>query len=315
MRIIDLHCDTLTECEKQGLTLQNDLTQLSVDRMGKDGWCQAVAVFMPDHLRGSAAVAYFDRVYAFWQAQLGQAGGRFASVQTLSRDCMARPECPALFLTVEGGSVLAGDLSRIPMLAQRGVRMLTLTWNGANELGGGQAEDTGLTPIGRQAIPLLEQHDIIVDVSHLGDRGFWQVAELARRPFAASHSNARAVCPHRRNLTDDQFRAIVEAEGVVGLNFCEYFITKAGRTPTPQDFLAHVEHFVSLGGENHLALGSDYDGAPLPPWLDRSEKLDSALSLMINLGLSQKLAQKICYENARAFFARYEASAAGRNHI
>jgi len=314
MRIIDLHCDTLTECEKRGLTLLNDQTQLAFDRLGRDGWCQAAAVFMPDTLRGSQAVEYFDRVYAYWLAQKDACCGKFVEAKTLSKDCTPDPKCPAAFLTVEGGSVLAGDLSRIAMLARRGVRMLTLTWNGANELGGGQAEDIGLTPIGRQAIPLLEQHSIIVDVSHLGDKGFWEVAGLARRPFVASHSNSRAVCGHPRNLTDDQFRAIVQAGGLVGLNFCTYFISEDGRDPSPGKLVEHIRRFVSLGGEDHIALGSDYDGAPIPDWMDRSEKLDCAIALMIKSGLEPALAEKICYKNARAFFARYEAAAAGRNH-
>jgi len=279
--------------------------------MGKDGWCQATAVFMPDTLRGAAAVEYFDRVYAYWLKQQEMWKGRMTVAQNLAKDCMADPELPAAFLTVEGGSVLAGDLDRIGLLAGRGVRMLTLTWNGANELGGGQAEDIGLTTLGRQAVPLLEKHNIIVDVSHLGDKGFWEVAELAKRPFVASHSNSRTVCGHRRNLTDEQFRAIVRAGGIVGLNFCNYFISDLGPTQPVECLLEHIRHFVSLGGADHIALGSDYDGAPLPVWVDRSEKLDSAVSLMIKSGLEPALAEKICYQNARAFFARYQASAVG----
>lgn len=314
MRIIDLHCDTLTECEKRSLTLFNDQTQLAFNRLGKDGWCQAAAVFMPDTLRGKEAVEYFERVYAYWLEQRELFWGNFSEAGTLSEDCISNPCCPTAFLTVEGGSVLAGDLSRIALLAQRGVRMLTLTWNGANELGGGQAEDIGLTPFGRQAVSLLEQHSIIADVSHMGDRGFWEVVKLAKRPFVASHSNARAVCAHPRNLTDDQFKAIVAAEGLAGINFCSHFISENGRDTSPKMLLKHIYHFAELGGEDYIALGSDYDGADLPQWMDRSEKLDCAISLMIKSGLESALAEKICYKNARAFFARYEASAVGRNH-
>ena len=311
MRIIDLHCDTLTECQKRGLTLMNPQTQLAFNRLGRDGWCQAAAIFMPDHLRGAAAVEYFDLVYDYWRKQLDMWQGAVTEAKRLSGDCMADPQRPAAFLTVEGGSVLAGDLGRIPLLKQRGVRMLTLTWNAANELGGGQAEDIGLTPLGRQAIPLLEQNDIIIDVSHLGDRGFWEVAGVAKRPFVASHSNARAVCPHPRNLTDRQFQAIVKAGGAVGLNFYSDFIGQGGAGQPVEHLLEHIRRFVALGGAEHIVLGSDYDGADMPVWLDRSEKLDSAIALMIKSGLSPKLAEKICFENARAFFARYEASAVG----
>jgi membrane dipeptidase len=101
----------------------------------------------------------------------------------------------------------------------------------------------------------------------------------------------------------------------VGLNFCPYFISEEGRDPSWQKLLEHIRHFVSLGGADHIALGSDYDGTDLPPWVDRSEKLDCAIALMIKSGLEPALVEKICYKNARAFFARYEATAVGRNHI
>ncbi len=309
MKIFDLHCDTLTECHKRHLSLRNSRTQLSLDRMGRGEWRQAMAVFMPDFLRGVWADVYFDMVCRFWRRELVRHGGLVRVVDDLSSEISG--DKIELFLTVEGGSVLRGKEERIPLLARRGVRMLTLTWNGKNELGGGCLEDIGLTDFGRRAVPILEQNNIIIDISHLGDKGFWEVAELAKRPFLASHSNSRTIHDHPRNLTDRQFLAIVEAGGIVGLNFYIEFLGRGETVHMPKTLMAHINHFVALGGENHIALGSDYDGAELAFYINRSEKLEKAVQTMVKSGLDYTLAEKICHKNAEDFFRRYKNSAHG----
>ncbi len=309
MKIFDLHCDTLTECYKLGLGLCNPHTQLSLDRLSGSGWRQAMAIFIPDDMRGAEAAEYFDEVWRFWRRSMQLECNKILVIDNLSTaPCNGGIE---LFLCVEGGSVLCGELERIPLLAERGVRMLTLTWNGQNELGGGCLADTGLTEFGKSTLPQLEQNNIIIDVSHLGDKGFWQVAELAQRPFMASHSNSRAVHNNPRNLTDEQFLAIVRAGGVVGLNFYIDFLAEGMAAHSPMTLLSHITHFVALGGENHIALGSDYDGAELALYLNRSEKLEKAVRIMVKLGLDCKLAEKICHKNAEDFFRRYKNSAQG----
>lgn len=150
----------------------------------------------------------------------------------------------AAMLTVEGGSVLAGDLSRIELLSKLGVKMMTLTWNGENEIGSGNSTDHGLTPFGEEVIPEMERNRIVIDVSHLNEAGFWQAAKIAKYPMAASHSNCRAVWDHPRNLRDDQIRYIIQTGGIVGLNFYIGFIN-GQQNPKPQDLLKHVEHFWS----------------------------------------------------------------------
>ncbi|HIY07916.1 MAG TPA: dipeptidase [Firmicutes bacterium] len=307
MPIVDLHCDTLTVCQEAGVDLTCGQTQLSLDQIDRgEGWCQAFAVFIPDEYRGQAAVDYFCRNLAYFRRQLEKFPGRLVQVTTAAqiRSALEAGKAAAL-LTVEGGCVLEGKEERIPWLAEEGVRMLTLTWNGANELAGGVREDTGLTEFGRAAVPLLEDSGIVVDLSHLGDKAFDQVMEILRRPPVASHSNSRTICPHRRNLTDRQFCQIVRRGGLVGLNF---FVRFLGEDPAAVDLKTlcrHIRHFVQLGGEDHLALGSDFDGADMPPCLSQAEKLAHLGEGMLELGISRQLAEKILWKNACCFFERY----------
>ena len=164
----------------------------------------------------------------------------------------------AALLSIEGADLIDCDVHKVETVAGWGVRLLNPVWNRANSLSGTNAEEPerGLSPAGREFIRVLEEYAIYPDVSHLSDAGFWDLVHMARRPIVASHSNARAVCPHRRNLTDDQFRAIRDLGGVVGLNLYLSFVGE----PTMDALVAHVEHFLDLGGEKTLCLGGDLDG-------------------------------------------------------
>ena len=164
----------------------------------------------------------------------------------------------AALLSMEGADLIDCDVHKVETVAQWGVRLLNPVWNRANVLSGTNAEDPerGLSAKGRDFIRALEEYGIYPDVSHLSDAGFWDLVHIARRPIVASHSNARAVCPHRRNLTDDQFRAIRDSGGVVGLNLYLHFVGQ----PTMDALVAHVEHFLALDGEKTLCLGGDLDG-------------------------------------------------------
>ena len=191
MPIVDLHCDTLTVCQEAGVDLTCGQTQLSLDQIDRgEGWCQAFAVFIPDENRGQAAVDYFCRNLAYFRRQLEKFPGRLVQVTTAAqiRSALEAGKAAAL-LTVEGGCVLEGKEERIPWLAEEGVRMLTLTWNGANELAGGVGEDTGLTEFGRAAVPLLEDNGIVVDLSHVGERTSLEAIDYSSKPCIFSHSN------------------------------------------------------------------------------------------------------------------------------
>ena len=170
----------------------------------------------------------------------------------------------AAFLSVEGAEMLDCDIAKLDIAADWGVRALNLTWNFANDLSGSNCErsEQGLSARGRDFLRAMEERGILPDVSHLSDAGTWDVLRWARGPVIASHSNARALCPHRRNLTDDMFRAIRDSGGFVGLNTYLPFVGGGG---TLEDLAGHLEHFLSLDGEKTLGLGGDWDGCDAFP--------------------------------------------------
>lgn len=330
LRVFDLHCDTLDRLAFFGdasvpggfaehdagvpagrmSSLADNDAHISLARTGPYRWCQCFAAFIPDEVCGEAAWGLFERVRSVWERELERWPDRLAPVR-----CAADLEAAfaasktAGLLTVEGASFLEDDgtaETRLDALADAGVRMVTLTWNGPNALGGGNDTTDGLTALGRTAVRELERRDIVVDVSHLNDAGFKDVCDVAARPFAASHSNTRAVCGHPRNLADWQLRELADRGGIVGLNFCRDFLSDIHVDPTVDDVLRHVDHVLNVAGERVLALGSDYDGCDVPTWLDPCDRVGDLHALLARQ-FGPALADRIFFQNAHDFFERAES--------
>ena len=235
LRVFDLHCDTLDRLAFHGdpsvpggfaahdaripaarmSSLADNDAHVSLERTAGYAWCQCFAAFVPDEARGDAAWALFERVRRVWERELERCGDKLARARSMADvdAALAAGKTAGLF-TVEGASFLEDDAAaegRLDALAEAGVRMVTLTWNGRNALGSGNETADGLTGFGRSCVRELELRGIAVDVSHLNDAGFKDVCATATRPFAASHSNARAVCGHPRNLADWQLRELADA--------------------------------------------------------------------------------------------------------
>lgn len=205
----------------------------------------------------------------------------------------------AAFLSVEGAELLDCDEGKLADAREKGVRMVNLTWNFENALCGSNADGPGrgLTDRGRAFVRKMQALGMLVDVSHLSDPGFWDVAELSAQagvPFLASHSNARALCPHKRNLTDEQFTAIIKSRGVAGLNLCDKFLAPR---PTLDDAVAHIEHFLALGGAENVAIGGDWDGCDLCPGVVNVTDMGLLYERLLRLGYSETLVQNIFYYN------------------
>lgn len=184
-------------------------------------------------------------------------------------------------MALEGAEAIGCDPGRLDEAAQMGVRLITLTWNEANALGGSNLTGGGLTQQGRDFVRRCQKLGILVDVSHVSDEVFYDVCEIAEKPIVASHSNCRAICGHPRNLTDDQFRCIVSLGGFAALNFYPEFLCEDGAASV-DDLVRHYEHFCDLGGEHAVAVGADWDGVESLPadigGVDDAEKLFSALA-------------------------------------
>ena len=202
----------------------------------------------------------------------------------------------AAFLTVEGAELLGCDPERLDGAAAEGVIAINLTWNHANALSGSSAEEPerGISPLGRRFVAKMEELHILVDVSHLSEAGFWDLAELARRPFIASHSNAKSVRDHTRNLTDGQINAIIKNQGVIGLNFYEDFVG-GGR-----DFdalRAHLDRILGLGGAAHVALGGDWDGCDTIPALPSIDRIGDFYDYLLYHGYHETVVRNLFYNN------------------
>jgi membrane dipeptidase len=300
--IIDLHCDALFKGDKRGCGLKGGL-QFSPEKL-PPGFrlFELLAAYVPDSLRGEKAERHFLRLAELFHTEAQRCG--IAEVEALAAIPAALEQSPvAAALAIEGGAALNGKLENIERFFNLGVRLITLTWNAENELGGGAGTDISLKAFGRAAVTEMERLGIVVDASHLSERAFWDLCETARRPFIASHSNARAICNHRRNLTDEMFAEIKRRGGIAGVCFHRDFIREDGENGSINDLLRHVHHFLERGGENTLALGSDFDGCDPPDYLSEGIGRFAYLAeCMERSGIPAAIIEKIMFENAKRYF-------------
>ena len=305
MKLFDLHCDTIVQLQEKNENFLHNTTHFTLAGTEKpQPFVQTMAIFVPDHIHGQAAIDYVDK-YSHYLDKLAETHSDLVEIVSCFEDISritSTGKC-ALIRSLESGSALGANLDMIEAYAARGFKMMALVWNGENELGSGHDTCHGLSDFGREAVRRMEKCGLIVDCSHLNDIGFEQLCEIASKPFIASHSNSRSICSHKRNLTDEQFREIVRCGGIVGLNLYCHFLSDDGNG-TPEALFRHVYHMLELGGENSLACGSDFDGAEIHSSLNSPEKFAGMAEYFSRMGLSDTVIDKIFYENAIAFFSK-----------
>ena len=290
MKLFDLHCDTITKLYDNKDNLYNGNSQVNIEKTRfLDEYNQVFAIFIPDTMRNEKAFEYFLNVSKFYKQQISD-NSAYIAVKSNH------------FLSVESGAVLAGKLENIDILVENNVKFLTLTWNGENELGYGADENKRLKEFGRLCVRRLEEVGIVTDVSHLSEAGFYDVATESTKPFVATHSNSKKICDHRRNLSDEQFKHICSIGGIVGINFHKPFVSIDGDYIS--SLLSHIEHFLSLGGEKSVCIGSDFDGADIDESLDSIEKITTLVDAMKKANYSDDLINDILFNNAMHFFER-----------
>lgn len=303
MNYFDLHCDTITECFKAHRELAKNNLALDLERTAAyKSWAQVFAVWTPDENRGETAYSIFHDVAEFFheQVQKNSSSTVFCRTREDVKKAAAAGKRAAL-LSIEGSGSLAGKLEHLYDAKKLGVSLITLTWNGHCEAGDGCGVPNarGLTPFGFDLIREMEKLNIIIDVSHLSEKGFWDVAHRSGKPFVASHSDSKSVCPHRRNLTDDQFREIIERKGLVGINLCGKFLARS--SPKAEDVLRHVDHFLHLGGESVLSVGSDLDGCVMAGGIHSVDGME-ILYRLLEKEFGREISDRIFWENAFRFF-------------
>ncbi|MCX5493871.1 dipeptidase [Kaistia dalseonensis] len=249
-----------------------------------------------------AMAAIFFRIEA-------ASGGAFAICRSVAdiRAANARGALAAV-LHIEGAEAIGSDLAMLDVLHAAGLRSIGPVWSRSNIFGHGvpmrfpSSPDTGpgLTDTGRALIRACNRLRVMIDLSHLNEKGFWEVAELSDAPLVASHSNVHAICPVSRNLTDRQFEAIRASGGVVGLNFATAFLRPDGHMDANTDIgvmIRHLDAMLERLGEKGVALGSDYDGAVVPSALSDVSHLPRLWDALSEHGYGDELIRRIAYEN------------------
>lgn len=304
MAFADLHCDTIHRLHYGGSTgdLLRNNGHVDLERLAAADY--ALQVF--------ASFVQLDAVKDPLESCLMLLGELDAQMDTykahatkvLKKADLERPGLKVLY-SVEEGGVIGNSEDNLDLLFSRGVRSVTLTWNFENPLGYPNIDfvhqDKGLTPFGKRMVEKMAHMGVAPDVSHLSDQGFWDVADILKGPFLASHSNARSVHCHPRNLTDEQIRAVAESGGVIGLNFCAYFLDGTSHS-TLEALLPHFEHIYRVGGAEVLALGSDFDGITDTVEIEGCQGMPRLEAALVKAGYGKDLIDKALCGNALRFF-------------
>lgn len=291
-KFFDLHCDTLYRVHTENISSNSSSLSVTPEKAGYlDNYTQLMAVWIPDSIRGEASFDFFKACADIYKS-------KYLPL------CNDRHN---YLLSVENGSVIGGDLSKIPILKSYNVKAVTIVYNEDNELGSGAFSESnfGLTNIGKKAVKEFEDKDIYIDLSHSSVRTFYDVAEISQKPIIATHSNSYALCPNKRNLTDEQFEIIKESGGVVGINFYPPFLNADGDKASLTDVIKHIYHFLTLGGEDTLCIGSDFDGCDPLNELSSLDKIPILYESLLKHGFNEQVVQKILYYNAHNLFTLF----------
>lgn len=316
MKYIDLHCDTLMklpEVDEDENLLENTIASVDFKRMKESKtMAQFFAIFLlsEEMFRryGRKPIADDQYILKLRQVLLNEIEKNPNIIQMAYsyNDLMEnwKKGKMSAFLTIEDGRSIDGQLEKIKKYYDLGVRLIGLTWNYENCLGYPNSTDPkimdkGLKDFGKKAIKYMNELGIIIDVSHLSDGGFYDVAKISEKPFIASHSNSRRLSNHPRNLTDKMIRIIGEKGGVVGLNFAPGFLNKdiKSKDSTIGDMVRHLNHIKNIGGEDILALGSDFDGISGNLEIDGSDKMPNLFQALREDGWKEEVIEKLAYKN------------------
>ncbi len=317
MNYIDFHADTLIHWLKQqqkGLdlssTLYNNPYHVDFSRLQKSGYtAQFFACYINLGEKPFFSSSHFDdALFAIEKLNEQVSLSDNISIAHSYFDYVKNKNAKkfSCFISIEEGGILENEITRLDLLYEKGVRAITLTWNFENFIGYPHEKtgsEFGLKPFGFEVIEKMEDLGILIDVSHLSDAGFWDVYNNTKKPFIATHSNARSVHDNSRNLTDDMIRCLSDRGGVVGLNFYGPFL-QGNETSSIDAMLKHIKHIVNIGGEDVLSLGSDFDGIEGNLELCGVHDIHLLISAMEREGLTSSLIEKICYNNAEAFLKR-----------
>ncbi|MDO4170767.1 MAG: dipeptidase [Lachnospiraceae bacterium] len=323
MKVIDMHCDTISEIylkreNGQAESLSKNSLHLDLESMRSgDYMLQNFALFTPlgRTETGNSPFGYGMKLLDVFYEEMAKNTDKISPVTTYKEieENMRQGKMSAL-LTLEEGGVCEGDIRLLRDFYRLGVRMMTLTWNFPNELGypanvtegiyvgtDFNTQEYGLTKTGIAFVKEMERLGIIIDVSHLNDQGIFDVLRHTKRPIVASHSNARALCSHPRNLPDELIKAIAARGGVIGINYCPSFLRDWKEDDhvmsKVEDMVRHIKYNRNLAGIECIGLGSDFDGIQGELELASPAELPQLEKALRNEDFSEKEIEAIFYKN------------------
>ena len=312
MYILDMHCDTLTNLDGN-TKLRNNNLHIDLMKMKQNNYLlQNFAIFVDIDKQKNRMYFVLKNINKFYKEMelnkdlIKQVYSYNDIIENKNNNLMSA------MLTLEEGDVIENDLDILELYYHLGVRMITLTWNYPNSIGYPNFTPSkdidrnkmlrqlntadGLTPFGIKYLKKCEELGIIIDVSHLGDKGFYDVLKYSTKPFVASHSNSRKICNVARNLSDEMILELHKRNCVMGINFCEDFINNDGNGSI-DNIIKHINHIKEIGCIDNIGLGSDFDGINTRKEMDDCSKIYLLIDKLKDNGYTNDEIEKICYKN------------------
>lgn len=313
LNFFDLHCDTIYECYENDFSLRKNSLMIDKAKVERyDKYVQVFALFCGTQSRNKNSLFELkpqDRL----EALIKTAKTEFIKNNDWILQCYNSNDLDlallqgkaAAFLSLEGAELLTSD-EHIEIAYNAGIRIINLSWNYKNKYACGALynDNEGLSNEGKKLVNKLVEKNIIIDISHLSNKGYLDLCSQTDAPFIASHSNSRQVYNHLRNLTNVVFGEIIKRGGLCGINLYNKFLSKK-ENPSFKEVLEHIEHFCSIGGEKHLSLGCDFDGCNLlPKGIKTADDIYKLAEYMLKHNYSQTIVDGLFYDNAYRFFKK-----------
>lgn len=305
LSLSDLHCDTLYEIFAKQKSPNDPSLAVSLDPSAKHPYqkhTQVTAIWSDSSLSDEDSflqcVSILERLQDYRFFDCFYRGGNAKSFLEQSK---------AFLLGIEDARLLSGNISRLALLYQKGIRILTLLWKGVSCIGGAYDTEYGLTAFGKEVVTTCTKLGIVCDVSHASHKSAYDTIETANGfPVIASHSDSFSVYPHPRNITDSLFSDIKQTGGLVGINLYNVHLGMHTLRGTATDIiLRHIDHFLTIGGEDVICFGCDFDGAKTPLEYQHPEDLYSLFQTMLRRGYSEDIVEKIFWKNADHFIMKH----------
>lgn len=306
MFICDCHCDTLTELYNKNASLYENEQHFDIKRqIALGGGLQFCAIYVPTEVfRYQGGLRYtlclLDK-YNQEIKKLHENGIDVLQVRTAEDAGNILKHKAATLLAIEEGGAIDGSLEALRCLYELGVRAMTLTWSNRNDIADGineEATGSGLTLFGKQVVAEMNRLGMLVDVSHISTAGFWSVIETSTKPIIATHSNAKSLCPHPRNLNDEQIKALAQNRGLAGITFAGQFLEEDWRNACIESVYKHIDYMLNLiGNDDHIGFGSDFDGISHPPYNIQGVQDYKPLIEYLSKYYSDETINKITHQN------------------